>query len=184
MPGVIRTRVGYAGGTTANPTYRDIGDHSEAIRVEYDPSRVSYEELLDVFWSSHNPTSRPWSRQYASILFYHGEDQEKRALEGKAREQQERESEVWTEVVPAGVFTLAEDYHQKYNLRNRSYAMDEFQAIYPDGRAFVDSTAAARVNGYLGGYGTSEQLDREWPDLGLSPEASEKLLQFVGASGR
>ena len=68
---MIRTRVGYAGGTTNNPTYRALGDHAETIQVDYDPTQISYEELLEAFWTSHSPTSRPWSRQYASIIFYH-----------------------------------------------------------------------------------------------------------------
>ena len=83
MPGVIRTRVGYTGGTTVDPTYHDLGDHSETIQIDYDPTQVSYQALLDVFWNSHNPTTRSWSRQYASAVFYHSDEQKKLAMESR-----------------------------------------------------------------------------------------------------
>jgi peptide-methionine (S)-S-oxide reductase len=177
---VVRTRVGYAGGTTENPTYHSLGNHTETIQIEYDPTRISHEELLDVFWNSHNPTARPWSRQYASIVFYHDEAQ--RELAVKTKEQQEgKKGAIFTEIVPAGTFYPAEAYHQKYWLRG-SALMREFAAMYPDGDGFVASTAAARVNGYLGGNGTCEQLQEELKDLGLSSAGQEELEQIVCSS--
>jgi peptide-methionine (S)-S-oxide reductase len=179
---VIRTRVGYAGGTKENPTYRDLGDHSETIQIEYDPTQISYEELLDVFWNTHTPTSRPWSRQYASIVFYHDEAQRELAL--KTKEQQEaKRGTIFTQIVPAGTFYPAEDYHQKYYLRNARDLTREFSAMYPDGGDFAGSTAAARVNGYLGGNGTCEQLQEELDSLGLSSASQDKLKQ-TACSGR
>jgi methionine-S-sulfoxide reductase len=177
MPGVIRTRVGYAGGSTAAPTYRDIGDHTETLQIDYDPTRVSYEELLKVFWASHNPRSPSFSRQYAQILFYHNEAQKEAALETKARE--EAKGKVYTEIVPAGSFYLAEDYHQKYQLRGRRDLLQEFQAIYPDPADLTDSTAAARINGLLAGHGTLEQLEAEIDSYGLSPSGRETLLDIL-----
>lgn len=179
MPGVVRTRVGYAGGTTRNPTYANIGDHSETIQIEYDPSQVSYEELLDVFWSSHRPTQPSWSKQYASIIFYHNEEQRRLAEETKERQADRLQSQIYTDIVPVGDFTLAEAYHQKYRLRQTRTFAQEFSAIYPDDGDFVDSTAAARVNGYLGGNGSCEQLRSEVEGLGLSPEGRERLLGMV-----
>jgi peptide-methionine (S)-S-oxide reductase len=179
---VIRTRVGYAGGTKENPTYRDLGDHSETIQIEYDPTQISYEELLDVFWNTHTPTSRPWSRQYASIVFYHDEAQRELAL--KTKEQQEaKRGTIFTQIVPAGTFYPAEDYLQKYYLRNARDLTREFSAMYPDGGDFAGSTAAARVNGYLGGNGTCEQLQEELDSLGLSSASQDKLKQ-TACSGR
>ena len=180
---MVRTRVGYAGGTTQDPTYRSIGDHSETIQIEYDPTQVSYADLLGVFWESHNPTSRPFSRQYMSIIFYHNEEQKRLALETKEREAGARGT-IYTEIVPASQFYLAEDYHQKYRLRQARDLMREFKAIYPREEDFVNSTAAARVNGYLGGHGTSAVLAAELDDLGLSPAGGERLLDIVRASGR
>jgi peptide-methionine (S)-S-oxide reductase len=181
MPGVIRTRVGYAGGTTKDPTYHNLGDHTETIQIDYDPAQISYKELLDVFWESHNPAQRSWSRQYMSIVFYHNEEQKRLAMETRDREAAKIQGQIFTEIVPASEFYLAEAYHQKYRLRQVPDLMEEFSVIYPADEDFVDSTAAARVNGYLGGHGTIEALQAELSSLGLSPEASQKLLDIIYA---
>ena len=76
---MIRTRVGYTGGNKENPTYRTLGDHTESIEVDYDPGIISYADLLKVFWRSHDPGSRSWSRQYIAAIFYHNEEQKKQA---------------------------------------------------------------------------------------------------------
>jgi hypothetical protein len=89
-----------------------------------------------------------------------------------------------TEIVPATVFTPAEAYHQKYLLRQRSDLMTEFAALYPDPEDFVASTAAARVNGYLGGHGGLAVLQGEIVNLGLSSEGSDRLLRIVRGMGR
>lgn len=117
---MVRTRVGYAGGTTQGPTYRSLGDHSETIQIDYDPTEISYAELLDVFWDSHNPAYPDHSRQYMSIVFYHDEVQKRLAMETKARQEVRAGSQVFTEIVPYTEFYLAEDYHQKYRLRQGS----------------------------------------------------------------
>jgi peptide-methionine (S)-S-oxide reductase len=181
---VIRTRVGYAGGTKENPTYHSLGNHSETIQIDYDPSQISYEDLLEVFWDSHSPTSRPWSQQYASIIFYHDDEQRQLAIESMAREDAKYQTPLFTEIAPFSRFYLAEDYHQKYRLQQVPELAKEFKAIYPDGSSFVKSTAAARVNGYLDGYGTCEALLAEVADLGLSEQGSKKLLDIVCSSGR
>jgi peptide-methionine (S)-S-oxide reductase len=178
---VVRTRVGYAGGTTKDPTYYNLGDHTETIQIDYDPTQVSYGELLDVFWDSHNPVQRPWSRQYMSIVFYHNDEQKRLAMETRDREAVKIEGQIFTEIVPASEFYLAEAYHQKYRLRQVPDLMEEFSAMYPADVDFVDSTAAARVNGYLAGYGTSEALQAESSSFGLSPAGSKKLLDIVHA---
>jgi methionine-S-sulfoxide reductase len=170
--------VGYAGGSKANPTYHSLGDHSETIQIEYDPSEISYEELLDVFWESHNPSRQSYSRQYMSIIFYHDEEQQRLAFESRDRQAAKR-GKIYTEIVQAGEFYLAEDYHQKYYLQNTPQLISEFEAMYADSTALVDSTAAARLNGYAGGNGTPEQLEREMGRLGLSPAGQEFLQQRI-----
>jgi len=176
---VVRTRVGYAGGTTENPTYYHLGDHTETVQIEYDPTQVSYQELLDVFWAGHDPTRPAASRQYASIIFYHNEEQRRLAQESKERQEARCGCRLYTEIVPATEFYQAEDYHQKYRLQQSSEFMSEFKAIYPDNSDFVNSTAAARVNGYLGGYGTLADLQAEIDGLDLSPAARQRLLDMV-----
>ena len=180
---MIRTRVGYAGGTAKEPTYYNLGDHSETIQIDYDPTQVSYAELLDVFWNSHSPTSRPWSRQYMSIIFYHNDRQRRLATETRDREAARIDAKIFTEIVPFAGFYLAEDYHQKYRLQQVPELMQEFEAMYADANDFVDSTAAARVNGYLGGHGRFEGLQAEIDSLGLSPAGREKLMDTVRAFG-
>jgi methionine-S-sulfoxide reductase len=176
---VIRTRVGYAGGTKRNPTYHDLGDHSETIQIDYDPIHVSYGKLLDIFWESHDPAARPWSRQYMAAVFTHNEEQERLAVEMRDREAAKRGGRIYTQILPFSGFHLAEAYHQKYRLRHEPLLINEFMAIYPDNEDFVDSTAAARVNGYIAGNGTCAALQRELNSLGLSPAGNKRLLDIV-----
>jgi peptide-methionine (S)-S-oxide reductase len=178
---VVRTRVGYAGGTQKDPTYYNLGDHTETIQIDYDPTQVTYEELLSIFWDSHNPAKPPFSVQYKSIIFYHNEEQKRLALETKARVEAELKASVLTEIIPASEFYLAEAYHQKYYLQGVPQFKQEFGAIYPSTDDFIASTSAARVNGYLGGNGTVASLQAEIESFGLSPEAKQKLLDIVSS---
>lgn len=179
---MIRTRVGYAGGSTENPTYYSLGDHSEAIQIDYDPTQISYKQLLDVFWASHNPIYEPWSRQYMSLVFYHSEEQKRLAIETKESEEARLGKHIFTEIVSFSEFYLAEDYHQKYYLRQEPALMAEFSAIYPATEDFIASTAVARVNGYVGGYGELATLEERLGLLGLS-EAGIKILLEIAARG-
>jgi peptide-methionine (S)-S-oxide reductase len=177
----VRTRAGYAGGTTTNPTYHDLGDHSETLQMDFDPGLISYEELLSLFWKAHDPTWPARSRQYRAVLFYQGEEQRRLALESMEREQARHGRAIHTETLPAPRFYRAEDYHQKFYLRQDPGLMGEFRTIYPDARDFTDSTAAARVNGYLAGYGSRTSLQADLDILGLSPGGSKRLLDSVSS---
>ena len=120
-----------------------------------------------------------WSRQYMSAVYFHSEEQKRLAVETRNREAAKRKIKIYTEIVPASEFYLAEAYHQKYLLRQRPALMKEFNAIYPATEDFVNSTAAARLNGYFGGYGTFSALKAELNNLGLPPVTSRKLLEIV-----
>lgn len=176
---MIRTRVGYAGGTKKNPTYRDMGDQTECFQVDFDPAVISFEDLVQIFWKAHNPCGGGGSRQYMSILFYGDDGQQTIAEDTKAAVEQETGSRVRTALLPLGTFTLAEDYHQKYRLRHEKALMAEFRAIYPNDADFVNSTAAARVNAWLSGEGTKEQMEEEIGRLGLSAAAVKALRASV-----
>lgn len=128
LPGVIGTRVGYAGGSTESPTYKEVCSgrtgHAEAVEVTFDPARVSYDDLLTVFWMNHDPTTRnrqgpDVGEQYRSAVFVAGPEQEAAARAAKARLEAEGRFKrpVVTEIVPAGRFWEAEEYHQKYYSR-------------------------------------------------------------------
>ena len=179
MKSVVRTRVGYSGGTTENPEYYNLGDHTETIQIDYDPALVSYSDLLRVFWKGHDPTRKAWSRQYMPAIFYHDEEQKRIATESRDREQKSLRSPILTQILPATEFFLAEDYHQKYALRNTRFLMEEFRRIYLDDADFVNSTAAARVNGYLYGYGSFEDLDASLNGLDAPPEKVKALYDYI-----
>ena len=123
LEGVTRTRVGYSGGTTENPTYEDVCSHTtghaEVVEVTYDPDRISYEQLLDVFWGKHDPTQlnrQGWDvgDQYRSAVFFQDEEQEEAARRSKAQEQARWQAPIVTQIEPAQTFFEAEDYHQQY----------------------------------------------------------------------
>ena len=152
--------------------------------MDFDPEKIPYERLLDIFWASHDPTSKSWSRQYKAVIFYHDEEQKNMAAATRDRLAAKLGTKIHTEILPHEAFYLAEPYHQKYRLRSARDMMAEFSAMYPLEDDFVNSTAAARVNGYLGGYGSSETVKSEIGELGLSPGASRKLLDIVATRRR
>lgn len=124
VPGVVATAVGYTGGTFENPTYEDVSTHTtghtEAVLVEFDPKQVSYRQLLDFFWRTHDPTSG--DRQgpdvgsnYRSAIFTFGPEQLKEALASREEAQRQLADRITTEIAPAGKFWVAEDYHQQWD---------------------------------------------------------------------
>lgn len=123
--GVVSTMVGYTGGTKPNPTYRQVCSgntgHAEAVQVTYNPKRISYEQLLDIFWNNHNPTQYnrqgpDFGEQYRSAIFFHSPEQEQAAKESKEKlEKSGRFNRpIVTQIVPAETFWPAEEYHQRY----------------------------------------------------------------------
>ena len=176
---MIRTRVGYAGGIEPNPTYYNIGNHSETIQIDYDPDKVSYVELLNVFWAANAAYTSPFSRQYNSIIFYHDEEQKTLAEESYQKRLEERPNTVLTEIVPYKGFTLAELYHQKYYLQVEQTLLQDALKTRDDFEGFLFSTTAARLNGYVGGYGDLATLEKELEMYRLSDKGEKILLEIV-----
>jgi methionine-S-sulfoxide reductase len=174
----VRTTAGYCGGAKRAPTYHDLGDHTESLRVEYDASVVSYDRLLEVFWEEHDPTAKAWSRQYASFVFAQDEAQERRALASRA-EQVERVGPIATEIVRGATFWPAEGYHQKYYLRGVADVRKAFEAAAPRDADLVASTLAARVNGYVGGWGTLDEVRRTLDAASWPEDARKRLLDAL-----
>lgn len=125
LPGVLSTRVGYIGGQTENPTYKEVctdtTGHAEAVEIEYDPQQLSYDKLLNVFWENHDPTQLnrqgpDFGKQYRTAIFFHSPEQEAAAKASKeALQNSHRFSKpIVTQIVPAVEFYPAEDYHQQY----------------------------------------------------------------------
>jgi peptide-methionine (S)-S-oxide reductase len=179
----VRTRVGYTGGTTSDPTYHRLGDHTEAFQVEYDPTRISYEDLLALFWTGHDPMSAPFSTQYKAVVWVHDEEQAEAARASRAHLAETLGADVRTEVLPSKTFYLAEDYHQKYRLQADRVLGSEFRECYPHTKEFVDSTAAARANGFVAGHGTPADLEDIIENLGLSETSRTRLRKVVGGRG-
>lgn len=125
LPGVTATRVGYIGGNKVNPTYKEVctdtTGHAEAVEVDYDPARISYDKLLDVFWENHDPTQLnrqgpDFGKQYRSAIFFHSPEQEAEARASKENlaKSGKFSKPVVTQIVAAPTFYEAEDYHQQY----------------------------------------------------------------------
>lgn len=156
-----------------------MGNHTETLQIDYDPSRITFREILEIFWSEHDPFAAASYTQYKAILFYHDEEQLKIARETRDALSAGKGRPVRTEVRPYAGFTRAEDYHQKYYLRSSGRVYGELKRRYRDDREFVDSTAAARINGYLGGFGTRKELEAEIGEFDLSGEARDALLREI-----
>lgn len=123
VEGVVKTRVGYTGGNTPSPSYEQVcadgTGHAEAVDVWFDPGVISYDELLSLFWSIHDPTTpnrQGWDfgSQYRSAIFVHDAEQEQLAIASRDQRQSELSRPIVTEIVPAAVFHDAEEYHQRY----------------------------------------------------------------------
>jgi peptide-methionine (S)-S-oxide reductase len=129
LEGVKSTAVGYIGGNTKNPTYEQVcrGDtnHAEGVQIEFDPEKISYQKLLNIFWDNHNPTTPnrqgpDIGTQYRSAVFYHSEAQKEAAEKSKEEHSKEGKwagRQIVTQIVPAAEFWMAEDYHQQYLLK-------------------------------------------------------------------
>jgi len=127
VPGVISTTSGYTGGTVVDPTYQRVSaggtGHAEAVEIVYDPAKVTFDKLLDVFWHNHDPLTKnaqfcDHGEQYRAAIFYHDEEQRRLAEASKQAVQARFRQPIQTEITPAGPFYKAEDYHQDYHLKN------------------------------------------------------------------
>ncbi len=130
VPGVISITNGYAGGFTKNPTYKEVCSgntgHAEVVQIEYDPKKISFKQLLELFWKSHDPTSlnrqgADIGTQYRSIILYHNEYQKKIAEESKAEISKQFVKPIVTVIVPFNIFYKAEEYHQDFYRKNPEY---------------------------------------------------------------
>eukprot|EP00118_Oscarella_pearsei_P013278 m.104605 g.104605 ORF g.104605 m.104605 type:complete len:154 (+) comp37206_c0_seq3:249-710(+) len=152
-----------------------MGDHTESVQIEYDSLKTTYGALLDVFWKNHDSTACN-SRQYMSSIFYHNEEQREEALASKEAHQKKVSKKIVSRIVEAETFYEAEDYHQKYLLRQARGVLDELKLSDSD---LITSHVAARLNGYLGGYGSRKGLEAEISAFGLSESMKVKVLAKV-----
>ncbi|XP_071711059.1 peptide methionine sulfoxide reductase A5-like isoform X3 [Rutidosis leptorrhynchoides] len=138
LDGVVRTTVGYAGGSKSNPEYRSLGDHAESVLIEYDPRLINFRQLLEVFWSSHDSRS---------IIFVNGTEESRLAAASKEREQtKSRSSIVTTQLQQLGTFYPAEPEHQKFELKRNPFLVQLIGNMVEE--QLEKSSLAAKLNGY------------------------------------
>jgi peptide-methionine (S)-S-oxide reductase len=210
LPGVLRTRVGYTGGKKSRvcthsqklrifismrfchislmvffadalvflkPTYHDLGDHTESVQVDFDPSVVSYEQLLKVFWTTHSPR-QAMPRQYMSAIWTQSDDQQKTALDSK---EQQNDARIVTVIRKCTEWTNAEDYHQKFHLQQHKDICKALKLKTVE--ELTSSWCGAKLNGYVNGDGTAEQLELDLAKMPLSDSLKQDVRDsFRGRS--
>lgn len=161
-----------------------MGDHTETLQVDFDPTQTSFRQLLEVFWASHNALGHSYSRQYRNAVFYADASQAEEARASLAAlvvKYPFLAGRVGTQLLPLGHFTLAEEYHQKYKLKRHAVIVADLLAMLGSADALTHSTAAARLNGLVAGFGA---VDADLSSLGLGPRGLVALrsLRAGGAS--
>ena len=155
-----------------------MGDHTESLQVDFAPSDISFGQIAQLFWKSHNPCGRQFSRQYMSAIWYHDSDQQQTLLKQRD-ELQKSNGALTTPVEQFKTFYVAEDYHQKYRLQSYSEAMQKFETWYPDFADFNNSTSAARLNGLIrSGIGVAQNsiLRIEADQYGFDQDELNRLI--------
>jgi peptide-methionine (S)-S-oxide reductase len=156
---VLRTEVGYAGGVKTGPTYHDLGAHAEVLQVSFDPERIAYSDLLELFWNGHDPTRSSRGSQYRSILLCEGQTQFDEAVASAERKEAKLGRKVQTEVVLDKPFYPAEDYHQKWKLRQQRELFADLATQHSSEAELLNSFAATKLNAFAGGHLSRSELE-------------------------
>lgn len=159
-----------------------MGDHTETIEIDFNPDIITFEEILHFFWKNHNSNRGSYrGRQYLSILLYHDEKQKESIFKVKKELEEMRQEEIQTEIAPYVEFTLAEERHQKYYLKRYPNAIEQLHSLYPSTQMIVDSRLAARLNGFVKGYGTLAGLKEEIMGWDINEDSMSKLLDVINS---
>uniref|UniRef100_A0A8R1TKB9 peptide-methionine (S)-S-oxide reductase n=1 Tax=Onchocerca volvulus TaxID=6282 RepID=A0A8R1TKB9_ONCVO len=180
LDGVLATRVGYAGGTTQAPNYRNIGDHTEITEVQFDEKIISYDKILDYFWEHHDPTIE-YKKQYKSAILYVDDQQKETAKKSLKKLQVEKygNRKLDTYVQKLIRFYQAEDYHQKYWLRCQTAI---FKKLNLNNEEVVSSLLATKVNAFLAGYKNFDVLKQLADQYRLDDDVI-KLIESIAITG-
>jgi len=170
IEGVVRTRVGYAGGTKPDPTYHALGDHTEAFQVDFDPGELSVRDLLETVFASHDPDRQTRKTQYHNVVFTASSEQ-RDALDAFLDERGLAADAIATRLERLDQFYPAEDYHQKYNLRSNRRLLSTFEEAGYDDTDIRESPAAAKLNGAAAGYDVPQSPELE---IGEDPLARHR----------
>jgi len=153
-----------------------MGDHTETVQIKYDPEIISFGEFLKVFYEIHDPTFKYQSPQYMSLILYHDPEQKDLAQKEKKKLSEKFMGEVQTRIEEYISFYPAEDYHQKYFLQAFPEIMKELKKNSPDFQTLIKSKTAARINGYISGFGSKEQLEKGLQKFNLDQE-TKRIIQ-------
>ncbi|GEK91261.1 peptide-methionine (S)-S-oxide reductase MsrA [Alkalibacterium kapii] len=180
-PGVIRTQTGFSGGTSPDPTYRNIGDHTEVVQIVFDASLMTYEDILNIFWDSHDAFKDRYykERQYISLLIVHSTEQLGKAEKVKKERENRYGKQIKTDIQYDLPFYPAEDRHQKYFLKRFDKATASLFPLFSDHKSFVHSTIAARLNGFVRENGRLDNIKDEISDWQLTKEAETILRETL-----
>eukprot|EP01087_Luapelamoeba_hula_P006630 TRINITY_DN16709_c0_g1_i1.p1 TRINITY_DN16709_c0_g1~~TRINITY_DN16709_c0_g1_i1.p1 ORF type:complete len:169 (+),score=34.46 TRINITY_DN16709_c0_g1_i1:237-743(+) len=162
-----------------------MGDHTESIELLYDPAVITYEELLEYFWKSHNPTTHAWSVQYKSGIWYHEEAEKEVIARSIEKYESSSKRKIQTTVEPADTFYIAEDYHQKWYLRKHDILMKALaECGLEQEDDMINSFAATRLNAIVSGKGSLEQWEKEDLGVPLNAEAMEYVTTMLSSKRR
>jgi Peptide methionine sulfoxide reductase len=157
VDGIVKTRVGYAGGDMDNPQYHDLGTHTETIQLEYDPAQWDFSDVIKRIARSMTLDQQPQMRQYHNILFY-TDSREHDIIQSTIDSLSHENDDVIVRIEPIDTFYTAESYHQKYHLRTKRWAVDAFNQAGYDAEALRESPAAAVINSSLAGHTESKLI--------------------------
>lgn len=172
VDGVLRTRVGFAGGVETDPTFLDPKDHAETVQVDYDSDRVAYADLVERFWGHRDPRAQPENPRYRRVVFWHTPAQ-RRAVQAAV----DAVDDAATAVEPFVSVDLAAPRHQKYRLRQHDDLVARFEGMSDE--AVRESRLATRLNGYVAGYGSREALATTLDEAGLTGVPRKRVLGRV-----
>lgn len=183
MPGVVRTRCGYSGGKADSPNYHDLKDHTETLQIQFDPKIVSYRQLLEIFWESHDYAT-PIKTQYKSAIYYLtpeqkaiAEDTRDLVIQGKLGQPKLHGQKILTSIEAATALHVAEIYHQKYTLQCNVKVIEHLK--FGNRSEITDSILATRLNGYLAGYGNLQVFLNEVDEWVLPFHVKLHLLRVL-----
>ncbi|CAH2214299.1 peptide-methionine (S)-S-oxide reductase [Tepidibacter aestuarii] len=159
-------------------------DHTEVTQIDYDDEIITYDELLDIFWKNNICKVKSLKVQYRSLILYHDEEQRIKALKSKDEKEKNENSYVYTDIEAMNKFYIAENYHQKYYLQSVRAIADEIKKSFESFNAFVDSKFAARLNGYIKGYGDIDMLRNDLKTDLLSDKSKKRLISIVDGYGK
>lgn len=150
------------------------------MQVDFDPTQITFAEIVELFWNVHNPCGGSYSRQYMAAIWYHDDHQREVIQQAAKRIASALKTKVRTPILPLDIFYAAENYHQKYCLQ-QSPLMTRFRAMYPRFPDFNNSTAAARLNGFVAGRGSRELFDAEHEQYGFPVEELRQSVRLHDA---